>query len=146
MPVKINGRWGYIDKTGRVVIPLQFDIAPDEFSNGLARVEVDHRYGYFNKTGQVVIRLQFTEVENFCKGLALIHKGDLDGYGYINKSGRTVIPFQFDIQPRFRRRLCPKFSRDEWLSLEGELVVMGLHHLWRRSYSVLLRSVAQPSS
>ena len=35
--VNLNGKWGYVDKIGREVIPFKYDKAYD-FSNGLARV------------------------------------------------------------------------------------------------------------
>ena len=36
-PVKQNGKWGYIDKTGKTVIPFQYDIA-GLFNEGFALV------------------------------------------------------------------------------------------------------------
>jgi len=51
--VKVGGRFGYIDKTGRVVIPLQFDSA-GEFSDGVAEVEVGGEFGYINTSGKYV--------------------------------------------------------------------------------------------
>ena len=44
--VKQNGKWGYIDKTGKTVIPFQFDKAYP-FSEGLAIVgKIEQRDGY----------------------------------------------------------------------------------------------------
>src|SRR6185295_19440553 len=39
-----NGRWGYIEKTGSVIIPYQFEHAQN-FSDGLARVLVNNHWG-----------------------------------------------------------------------------------------------------
>jgi WG repeat protein len=52
------GPWGYIDKTGKIVIPLQYDWA-EPFSEGRAAVLRDKKYGYIDITGRVVIPLQF---------------------------------------------------------------------------------------
>ena len=51
-PVKgINNLWGYIDKTGKEVIPCQY-LAADSFSEGLAGViDSDHIFHYINKRG-----------------------------------------------------------------------------------------------
>jgi WG containing repeat len=56
--VYVNGRWGYADPNGRVVIPPQFSDS-GHFSEGLARVSVLKErkwlYGFVDKTGRVVI-------------------------------------------------------------------------------------------
>ncbi|MBK9634136.1 MAG: WG repeat-containing protein [Bacteroidetes bacterium] len=44
---------GFIDKTGRVIIPLIYDDA-FPFSEGLARVKNDNKTYYINKQGQCI--------------------------------------------------------------------------------------------
>jgi len=61
-----DGRWGFIDKTGKLVIPAQFDKAED-FSNGLAPVLKDGSWGYINKNGDLVIDYQFRRAFGFIK-------------------------------------------------------------------------------
>lgn len=48
-----NGMYGYIDRTGKVVIHPKFDEARD-FSEGLARVEMNSKWGYIDKKGKFV--------------------------------------------------------------------------------------------
>ena len=49
--VSENGKWGFIDKKGKVVIDFQFDEVGD-FSEGLARVRnKDDKWGYIDKKG-----------------------------------------------------------------------------------------------
>ena len=48
--VKIEGRWGYIDKTGVYVINPQFDFISAVFSEGLAWVKIGGKYGYMSKS------------------------------------------------------------------------------------------------
>lgn len=66
-PVKVGGNWGYIDKTGKIIINLQFDGAWS-FSEGLALVEIGKRQGYIDKTGKFIINPQFSGPGNFLKG------------------------------------------------------------------------------
>ena len=43
--IKINKRWGYIDKKGNLVIDYQFYDA-NCFVNGIARVKLNEKYGF----------------------------------------------------------------------------------------------------
>ena len=63
--------YGYVDKTGKVVIDFQFEEA-DGFYDGLARVKVDGKYGFIDKTGKMVIEPQFDHATSFKNGYALI--------------------------------------------------------------------------
>ncbi len=85
--VKKDGKEGFIDKTGQVVIDLEYDWAII-FSEGLAKVEKDGKQGFIDKTGQVVIDLEYDWVYSFSEGLAAVKK---DGeYFFIDKNGNRV--------------------------------------------------------
>jgi hypothetical protein len=62
--VEIEGKMGYIDRTGCIVIAPQFEIAND-FSEGLAIVVTDGGYGYIDKEGKLVIEKQFSWAGKF---------------------------------------------------------------------------------
>jgi hypothetical protein len=55
--VEIGGKYGFIDKTGKIVITPQFDGA-EAIYKGLAKVEVGFsdwdKVGYIDKTGRYV--------------------------------------------------------------------------------------------
>lgn len=75
-----RGKFGFIDKAGRVAISPIFDDA-DAFSEGLAAVKVGQKYGYIDKTGSLLIEAQFDEAESFREGCALVR---IEGkYGFI---------------------------------------------------------------
>jgi hypothetical protein len=52
-PFLRGGKWGYIDRSGTVVIEPGFDEAA-EFLDGLARVKVGGKPGYIDRTGNFV--------------------------------------------------------------------------------------------
>ncbi len=58
--VKLNGKWGYIDKTGQEVVPCKYDDAGD-FNQGLARVERDDKWGYIDQTGREVVPCKYDD-------------------------------------------------------------------------------------
>jgi hypothetical protein len=49
----VGGRWGYIDKSGKLVIQPQFDNARP-FSLDLAPVQVGSAWGYVNREGKLI--------------------------------------------------------------------------------------------
>ena len=75
-----GGKWGYIDKTGKIVIEARFDYA-EPFSEGLATVRVDTpgtsscKFGFIDKSGAFVIEPQFAYANSFHEGLAHVRIG-----------------------------------------------------------------------
>lgn len=69
--------WGFIDTTGRLVIPYKFTSVYDGFSEGLCGVMygLSLKHGYIDKSGKVVIRIEETApiLDPFVKGKAKIH-------------------------------------------------------------------------
>src|ERR1043166_4205854 len=53
-----EGKFGYIDVTGRVIITPRFDRA-SEFTEGLAAVQLGTKFGYINEVGTVIIQPRF---------------------------------------------------------------------------------------
>ncbi len=51
--VKKNGKWGYVDGSGTVVIPPRFDYARD-FTGGTARVRIGSREAAIDRRGNVL--------------------------------------------------------------------------------------------
>ncbi len=75
--VKKDGKWGFIDKTGKVVIGFQYeDVDTFGFSKGLAGVEKNGMWGFIDKTGSFVIEPQYN-------GEIIIPFGDDDRAGII---------------------------------------------------------------
>ena len=100
----ISGKWGFVDKTGKIIIEPKFENA-DEFSEGLANVTIGKKYGYIDKSGKIVIAPQFEyssnsyRCANFIEELACFER---DGkIGFINKTGKVVIEPQFDFAEKF---------------------------------------------
>jgi hypothetical protein len=93
--VKLNGKYGYIDKTGKEVIPCKYDNA-ENFSEGLAIVMLNDKYGFIDKTGKEVTPLKYDNAGRFSEGLALVRLNDK--YGYIDKTGKEVTPLYDEIR------------------------------------------------
>jgi WG containing repeat len=124
-----NGKYGYIDHDGKVIIRPQF-IWADDFWQGLGTVYVCGRYasidrsgtlhprriaaeghlepkrrgkkyGFVDASGQFRIAPTFDEVLPFSDGLAAVRSGEK--WGFIDNSGEVVIPIQLKAAYYFRK-------------------------------------------
>ena len=68
---KRNGKWGFVDTAGTVVIDFMFDDALS-FGQHLAAVKQDGLWGYISLSGQVVIEPKYLDVRSFSNGSAPI--------------------------------------------------------------------------
>ena len=84
-----SNKYGYIDKTGKIVIEPQFDAA-ESFSDGLAAVKINNKWGYIDKNGKIIIKPQFDKVGPFIEDMAIISFNEKMGESYIDKSGKII--------------------------------------------------------
>jgi hypothetical protein len=106
-PVSVNGKTGYIDRTGTLVIPA-LPYRGLDFSDGMAKVYVDkpcgssndkQNYGFIDRAGKLVIPFKLTHPCNYYgdqfyfkkEGLALTQIGEQ--WGFVDKSGKVVLKF-----------------------------------------------------
>lgn len=115
--VRKGMKWGYIDKTENIVIPLIYKIAYN-FENGVAIVSktiVDHGYnyshGYINRNGHVLTDFVYEEFElSCCEGLIRMsemnYRSHKQFWGFIDTNGEKVIPFIYDSVSDFHEGLA----------------------------------------
>ena len=132
-PVYLNGRWGYADPNGKVVINAQFDAARP-FIDGRAQVGVvdeelpelearpNIKWGYIDERGRVLVELRYTVLRGFSENLAAAAVLDREKperpalgrgsrlnlkWGYVDRSGNEIIPMQFLAAGDFAEGLAP---------------------------------------
>lgn len=115
-------RWGFIDKTGKMVMEPQFEDA-GPFSQGLAmvqkKVDGNWRYGFINPEGKTVIDFEYEDAGTFSEGLAPVRIPDNSPlleklgqsasrkWGYIDLTGKLIIEPKFDNAKTFSDGLAP---------------------------------------
>ena len=92
--VRLNGKEGFINKRGEVMIRFKYDFFKGADFGDLAAVKVGDKYGFIDRNENVVIPMKYEDAGNFYEGLAGVK---LNGkYGFIDKTDRVVIPFKYD--------------------------------------------------
>jgi hypothetical protein len=77
--VRIGGKFGYIDKQGKLVIQPAFDDAR-KFRDGLAPVKLNGLFGYVDRSGTLVVKPQFQVTQAFTSGLAAVKRDGRLGF------------------------------------------------------------------
>lgn len=96
-----DGKYGYTDYLGKVVIEAQYDEAHD-FASGIAKVAIGDEVTYIDKSGKTLFKPEDIElpadvdldelyIYDFNDGLARVESYDY--IGYIDTTGHFVIPF-----------------------------------------------------
>ncbi len=90
--VEVNGKTGYIDKTGRLAIAAEFAYAYP-FAEGLAAATKSRSgeggWGYIDTTGKWVVQPTFEWGSSFGEGLAPVNRRQ--NCGYIDRSGDLML-------------------------------------------------------
>ncbi|MBD2006690.1 MULTISPECIES: WG repeat-containing protein [Cyanophyceae] len=123
--VRVDGKWGYIDKSGDIVIQPQFDEA-EPFFEGLAVVWISgQNRGYIDKTGRFAIQPQFIKnaAKKFSEGLARVWV--VSTFGYIDKTGSFVIERKFAHADNFSEGLARVQIGGKWgyIDKNGNVVI-----------------------
>jgi hypothetical protein len=129
--VKKNGKCGFIDRKGNILIDFQYEedrIRPMDkflklntdsldalpkaksrnvglFSNGLAKIQIDGLWGFINTKNELVIDPKFKKALSFSDGLAGV---SIDGvlWGFIDTNGHfTIQPKYFNVD-EFKNGVC----------------------------------------
>lgn len=69
--VKLQGKWGFADKTGKVVIQPQYKEV-HSFSEGLAAVKKDSQWFYIRKDGTLLPTVSVRKAGDFHQGVAVV--------------------------------------------------------------------------
>ena len=88
--VELDGKDGYINEQGEIIIAPRFYAAWPFAPNGLAMIKDHGAYGFINEQGEIVIEKKFLYASSFsANGLAQIGRISGDDY-YINEKGEVI--------------------------------------------------------
>lgn len=126
---------GFIDKTGKLVIPVKYDVADGmeggdykNFSEGLVLTYKNGLYGYMDKQQKLVIPHKYEHALDFSDGAAVVLDNGL--FGAIDKTGKVIVPIKHIYVGSFSSGLAPiavENSKGEnrygFINKKGEVVI-----------------------
>lgn len=140
--VGLRNKFGLIDTTGRVIIPIKYDNidggSPSEkysnswSGNGLISVCINSKWGYIDRNGDIVVPIIYDKVDNRCyvpsdnlhPGITRVLKEGL--VGGINHTGTFVLPIEYqEIENKYGKDLffVKKDNMYGFLNKECKLVI-----------------------
>ena len=90
--IRRGKKWGFMNRTGKVIIEPQFD-AVNDFFRGRAAALKNGKWGYINESGIEIIPFSFDGALDFTGEIAPVLVGRK--WGYIDLTGRWIISPQF---------------------------------------------------
>ena len=118
-----DGKWGAIDLTGAVVIPLIYDYIQHFDEDGMAHAIKDGKYGCLDTTGNPVIPFEYDWMGiRFEDGVTTAKKNGK--YGIIDKAGAVVVPFTYKSMGSFYEGLADCHDvNGGYIDTTGEIVI-----------------------
>ncbi|EDP6880006.1 hypothetical protein GL566_04430 [Campylobacter lari] len=108
---KLNGKWGFIDKSGKFILDPIFDYTLG-FSENIAGINLNEKWGFANKNGEIIINPIFDNISNFKENLASVN---LNGkWGFIDKNGKFAIKPIFDKVYSFNQGIAKVKLNEKW--------------------------------
>ena len=134
-PTIQNGKFGYTDSSGSIIIPCQWKFA-DEFHGRCALIQdYNNLYGFINGRGKLISSCQWKNALPFSiiDQLAPVQNNE-DKWGFIDNSGNLIISCQWKNVLNFNMGLAPvQNSNDKWgyIDRDGRVTIP---FVWQKAY------------
>ena len=119
--VQKNKKFGYIDFSGKMVIPLDYSSGKNMGNNGLIAVKKEKFWGFINKENKIIIDFKFLDAESFSEDVAVVSY-DKKKYFFIDERGYSLFNQKFDFCASFSEGVATVGTRLSTTSLRYGLI------------------------
>jgi len=88
-----NGKWGYKNKTGKIIVAPKFQEVQEEYSEGFTAVKLNGKWGFIDSTGKAITTFIYDEAFGFFNGYGRVSMNEKSGL--INKLGKEITGFKY---------------------------------------------------
>jgi hypothetical protein len=110
-----SGKWGFINTTGKVIIPIKYDWVSG-FKEGLAFFKHNKKWGFINEKGEEVIAAKYDHIQydifDFSENNFYMAKLE-NKHCYINLKGKQITPPIYDELFGFKENGYSKVRMDK---------------------------------
>lgn len=93
--VKKNGKYGYTNKNGDIIIPTEYDGgAISFFYNKIITVKKNDKWGLVDEKNKIVLPLEYDALDNMVYGICGVKKNEK--IAFVNKTGKFVTDHIYD--------------------------------------------------
>jgi hypothetical protein len=103
-PVKLNGKYGYIDENGTMVIEAKYEDAM-AFIRGSAVVSIKDKYGLIDKNGNEITPFQYDSIIPFSAACCIVQQNNKFGF-IANGTGKVLVDPNYDRVYYYTDELC----------------------------------------
>jgi hypothetical protein len=123
--VKMNKKYGFIDRDNNVVIPIKYDEADDIPMSKMYRVKFNNEWGFVNSKGVEVVNPKYEDIGYLPSGN--IFEAKLHGkWGIVDLQGEIIIPFTYEfIHHRTDDELIEAKLKGKWgfINIKNEVII-----------------------
>lgn len=93
-PVLVGSKYGFINKTGSIVIDPVFDDVGKFISGDLSAAKLSKKWGYINRSGEFIIEPKFKNVSHFTEDRAFVIENE---YQVVIKTSGEFIDTKYSL-------------------------------------------------
>lgn len=123
-----QNKYGVLDKTGKLMLDLNYDEIAQTWGNDLLAVKSRGKYGIFSlKTKHVEIPEKYTYAPQFVHDVATIHENGK--YGLLGANLKPILPPTYDsISPVSKKMiLFGQSGKFGYMNLKGEVIIPAIY-------------------
>jgi len=117
-----NKLWGYIDKSGKEIVPCGSYLYVYDFQNGYGKVKEGNdnnsiRFGFVNKLGKLVVPVIYQDLSELNNNSSKFYREGK--YGFVNSDGVEITTAKFENAHSFFEGLATVELNGKWGYIDG---------------------------